>query len=604
MRHSMIRWLLAASCALAFVAGDSASADESAAKAIDSFTLRDFRGREFSLEQIAGEKATVVAFLGTECPLAKQYGPRLAELEKEYGARGVKFVAIDSNQQDSLAELAAFARDAKIEFPLLKDGANAVADQFGAARTPEAFLIDAERKVRYRGRIDDQYGYQKQGIAYQRKAPGRRDLAEAIEDVLAGRPVQVAQTEAIGCLIGRVKQVDPSAEVTYSNQIARVFQKRCIECHRAGEIGPFPLATYEDTVGWGEMIREVTRENRMPPWHADAAHGEFSNDARLTDEEKSLVDRWVAAGCPEGDRGQLPPAIEYPTGWRIGTPERVIAMREEPFRVPARGVVQYEHFVVDPGFSEDMWVQAAEVRAGNRAVVHHIIVMLKEPGKPASGAFNSYLVAMAPGTPPMRLEKGQAKRIPAGSKLVFQVHYTTNGSEQVDLSSLGLIFTDPQSVVEEVKTGSAVNLALFIPPNDPNYSLEAWRTLRRDVRLLELFPHMHLRGKAFRYTAVYPDGRREILLDVPQYDFNWQNVYKLKEPKSLPKGTRIECLAQYDNSAENLANPNPNQFVHFGDQTFDEMLIGYFNVALPRDGNSTPAVEAEVAEATSDSAKR
>jgi len=325
----------------------------------------------------------------------------------------------------------------------------------------------------------------------------------------------------------------------------------------------------------------------MPPWHANPAHGHFRNDARLSDEEKSLIARWVEAGAPEGDPAELPPPRQFVTGWQIGQPDAVIYMRDEPFQVPASGEVRYQYFLVDPGFKEDKWIQAAECRPGNRAVVHHIIVGLVPPGavrpmRIVEGVESDWLAATAPGAKPLVLADGLAKLIPAGSKLVFQMHYTPNGTPQEDRSAIGLVFADPKTVKRLVGTDKAANPRFSIPPGASNYRVEATKTFQKDTLLLAFFPHMHLRGKAFRYTAKYPDGREEILLDIPHYDFNWQNTYELAEPKRMPKGSKIHCEAWYDNSDANLANPDPTATVRWGDQTWEEMMIGYF-AATPAD---------------------
>lgn len=248
---------------------------------IKGFDLEDLQGAAHSMANLKESPVVVVAFMGVECPLAKLYAPRVSELAKEYAGRGVVFLAIDSNAQDSLAEMGHFARTYQLAIPFLRDPGNVVADQFAAERTPEVFVLDRERAVRYRGRIDDQYGFQT-GVGYQRPKAAKRDLAEAIDQLLAAKPVSESVTRAPGCLIGRTRAANEESEVTYSNQIARLFQDRCVKCHREGEIAPFSLSNYEEISGWAPMIEEVVRENRMPPWHADPRFGHFSNDSRLT----------------------------------------------------------------------------------------------------------------------------------------------------------------------------------------------------------------------------------------------------------------------------------------------------------------------------------
>jgi peroxiredoxin/mono/diheme cytochrome c family protein len=547
-------------------------------QAVEDFTLRDHRGAERSLGDWHDSKLVVVVFLGVDCPLAKLYGPRLADLAAEFEPRGVAFVGINSNRYDSVTAIARYAQLHPLPFPLLKDPGNVVADRFDARRTPEAFVLDPDRVVRYRGRIDDQYS-----VGTHRAAVGRRDLAVALEELLAGKPVSEPVTQPAGCLISRVRKPADDGTVTYTRDVAPVLQNHCQVCHRPGEIAPFTLTSYQDAVAWSGTIGEVLRDGRMPPWHANPAHGKFANDPRLGDAEKEAVFAWIAQGCPEGDPANLPSPPTFPDGWTIPKPDLVLSM-SEPFTVPAQGTVEYQFIEVDPGFKEDRWIKAAEIRPGNRAVVHHCTVFLKPPGQAdpaAEGALGSYcLAATAPGTPPLTLPDGMAKRIPAGWKLLFVLHYTTVGSVQTDRTSIGLVFANRNQVRQEVATKIMMDLDLVIPPHTPDHKVEQTWRVNDPVLLLAFFPHAHLRGKSFRYDVTYPDGTMEILLDVPRYDFNWQHRYVLAQPKRLPAGSFLRCTAVYDNSSGNPANPDPGATVRAGLQSWDEMFNGYFDVAL------------------------
>lgn len=573
--YSLASSLVAMSALLA--AGDSqthsAPAPVAIGTTIDDFTLQDYLGTEHRLADWSDKKAVVVAFLGTECPLCLQYGPRLAELAKQYGPQQVAFVGIDSNQQDSLAEIAHYARTHGIEFTLLKDPGNRVADQFGAERTPEVFLLDADRKLRYHGRVDDQYG-----VGYARATPGKRELAQAIDAVLAGKQVSATETKPAGCRIGRVNRKAPQGDITYSRHIAPIFNAHCVRCHRAGEIGPFTLGSYNDVLGWTPMIREVIDEGRMPPWHANPEFGHFRNDSRLSADQKDLIFRWIDDGAPEGDPADLPEPPKFVEGWRIAKPDVTFSM-PAPFTVPAKGTVEYQHFITDITFDEDKWIQAAEVRPGNRSVVHHLVLYYVPPGdgpqKAEAVLFNS-LAAYSPGMPASDFRLGHAKRVPKGSKLIIQCHYTPNGTEQTDQSIGGIVFADPSTVKAELRTAVVMNFKFNIPPGATDHRVEADHRFGQNTYLYSLLPHMHLRGKSFRFEAIYPDGRRETLLDVPRYDFNWQNSYVLAQPKLMPEGTVIHGTATFDNSADNLMNPDPTVGVHWGDQTWEEMMVGTF----------------------------
>ncbi len=546
---------------------------------LEGFQLTDFRGRDVTEKDFADSKVLVVAFLGVECPLAKQYSERLEQIQATYQARGVTVIGVDANQQDSLTEMAAHVRRHGLTYTFAKDGQQALVKALGATRTPEVFLLDENRMVRYQGRVDDQYG-----IGYVREKPTTTDLADAIESVLSAKSVANPHQPAPGCLIGRIKEPKSDAAVTYSNQIVRIFADHCVRCHREGEIGPFAMSSYEEVAGWAEMINEVVAEKRMPPWHANPAYGKFANDCSLSEEECKLIDQWVNAGAPEGDRDQLPEAKKYLTGWQLpAEPDVVFSISEKPFVVPAAGEVKYQYFKVDTKFTEDKWIKCAQLLPGNRAVVHHILAFarIKGSGEGIEGQ-RGFLVGYVPGSQAEQFPEGMAKRIPANSELIFQVHYTPIGTEQTDLSKLGIVFAEPSEVTHEVKTTSAVQTRLRIPPGDANYQISAMLPEELpECRLITMAPHMHLRGKAFRYTAVYPDGKKEILLDVPAYDFNWQTGYRMAEPVKMPAGARIECEATFDNSTANLNNPDPTKLVRWGDQTDDEMMIGYFDIVFP-----------------------
>jgi peroxiredoxin len=542
-------------------------------KPIADFTLPDHHGRTYSLSDQSDKKLVVVVFLGSACPLAQAYAPVLAGLADTYGSRGVGFIGINANAQDTLADIAAYVRDHKLPFPILRDPDQAIADRFGAERTPHAFVLDERRVIRYQGRIDDWAS-----VGVKKARAERHDLVQALENLLAGRAVARPNVPAVGCKIGRTPRIKhlKVRDVTYSAQIQPILERRCVACHRTGEIAPFPLTAWKEVAPWSVMIREVVEEGRMPPWQADPRFGHFRNDARLSAEEKRLLLQWIDDGCPEGAATHATPPSQLVPGWGIPQPDLVLPMSEQPFKVSAEQALEYQHFLVDPGFRADKFVRAAEVRPGNRAVVHHALVSLVRPD--TDGALPDSLGAMlnyAPGMQPTKLPDGWAIRVPAGSKFLFQMHYTPNGVEQTDRSVLGLVFADPKTVKHQVRGGAVFNPNIDIPLGAKNHREVAEHTFAHDVRLLSLSPHMHLRGKSFRIEAVMGDGRRDILLDVPRYDFHWQLRYELAEPRRLPAGARLICTATYDNSAANPANPDPRVRVQWGDQTWNEMLIGF-----------------------------
>jgi peroxiredoxin len=566
-----------ATAMLALVSCGWGRADE--VRTVRDFRLTEYRGSEFSLSELsAGKKAVVICFLGVDCPLVKRYSHRLSALAKRFG-NDVSFVGINSNQQDSLAEMGLFAKEYKVTFPMLRDPGNAVADEMDARRTPEVFVLDAKRTIRYRGRIDDQY---EPGVM--RPKATRDDLAIAIDEIVTGKEVSVASTPASGCFIGRVKKTPSTGEVTYASHVAAILQRRCMECHREGEIGPMELTSYDSAVAWSDTIAEVIDQGRMPPWFADPKHGRFLHDPTLSSEEKETIRAWVTAGCPEGDRSQAPANPTFTDGWLMqGKPDVVYHMSDKPFSVPAEGEIQYQYYTIDPGFTEDKWILGAEARPGNRSVVHHILVFCNRPGKfYPPGLPGELISAYAPGMQPtVCAQPNMALLIPKGSKIIMQLHYTANGRPQEDLSYFGLkFFPDPSKVEWELRPGMAINVLLRIPAFADNHRVPAMFKFGEDSLLLGVNPHMHMRGKSFVYEAVYPDGRRETIMNCPKYDFNWQLGYQYAEPLKMPKGTTLACTAHFDNSTNNPSNPDPSKVVTFGDQTWDEMMIGWFYYAV------------------------
>lgn len=553
-------------------AGDGASLN---------FRLPTLNGEVVVIEEDAAVSATVVCFLGAECPLVKLYSPRLSAMASEYSDRGVRFVGVNSNRQDTREDIQLFLSEHHLSFPLVLDDKNVIADRYGAQRTPEVFVLNQRLQIVYHGRIDDQYA---PGV--NRPSANRQDLRQALEDILAGKPLAVSTTESVGCLIGKVRRTESrptaiAATVTYCGQVSRVLQKHCVECHRAGEIGPFSLESYEDVTGWADTMQEVVDNGRMPPWHAAPSHGSFANARQMPEQDKQILRDWIAAGLPRGEETELPEPVHYLDGWQTGqTPDLVIEMRDRPYEIPAEGTVEYQYFVVDPHFTEEKWVKAAQVMPGNRSVVHHAIVFIRPPDdQPFRGI--GWLTAYVPGQRMVPMPRGHARRVPAGSKLVFQMHYTTNGLKQEDISKVGLVFEDAEKVTDEVITVIGIDQEFEIPPYAGNHEVTGTvRWIPKHGTLLAIAPHMHVRGAAFDFSAEQ-NGNSEVLLHVPHYDFNWQHSYILSNPLPLDGIDRLTFTAAFDNSEKNPFNPDPSQWVTWGDQTWEEMAVVFAEVAVP-----------------------
>lgn len=542
-----------------------------------TFRLPTASGETVELSKSPDQKVTVVCFLGAECPLARLYGPKLNELHSTYQSQGVRLIGVNSNQQDSLEDVQAYVKKYKIQFSMAKDYGNEVADRYQAKRTPEVFVLDENLAIQYRGRIDNQY---LPGIS--RAETTSNDLKNAVDQVLAGKPVQLAVTEPNGCLIGRVKKTEVTTSLTFCNEVARVLNQHCVECHRKGEIAPFSLTDYDEVQGWADTMLETIDDGRMPPWHASPKYGHYANARFMPEEDKKVLRDWVAGGMPYGDVKNMPQLPEFRKGWHLPEiPAAVFEMRKRPFQVPAEGVVEYQYFVVDPGFTEDKWVTGAQVLPGNRSVVHHAIVFIRPPdGADFRGI--GWLTAYVPGQRIKKLPEGRARRVPAGSKLVFQMHYTPNGSAAEDISKVGLLFGKEKEITHEVFTLIGIDQEFEIPPHTKDFPVTAKvHRIPSEAELLAIAPHMHLRGKSFRLFMKQKD-ESEILLDVPHYDFNWQHIYELSQPMKLDDVDSLEFTVKFDNSKENPFNPDPSEYVTWGDQTWEEMAIAFFEVAEPR----------------------
>lgn len=583
LRYQSVLWILSLAISFGGVANGAEAPSRNAPSAISGFQLADAAGNVVEIKSQSAKQWTVVCFLGTECPLARHYGPRLNRLAKEFVAKNVRFIGINSNSQDSSKEVGEFAKEHGISFTILKDPGNKVADQFGATRMAEVFLLDQSLTIRYRGRVDDQY---QPGVV--RGQATRQDLRIALEESVAGKTVSVARTETTGCLIGRVKTPTANPQVTFCKQVSRVLNQHCVECHRPGEIGPFSLIDYDEITGWGDTILETLDSGRMPPWNANPKHGHFRNSRLMPETDKQVLRDWIKAGMPYGEVSDLPPPQTFSSDWQLPrTPDLVLKMRDKPFHVPATGTVEYQYFVVDPHFETDQWVSASQVIPGNRPTVHHCIVFIRPPDESDVRGVG-YLSGYVPGQRSFSFPPGYARRIPAGSKFVFQMHYTPNGVEQQDLTQIGMTFIPEAEVTHEVLTLLGIEQEFEIPPHTADFAVHGdvgW--FPRQAELLAIVPHMHVRGKSFQAASRCGD-KMQILLDVPRYDFNWQHVYELKTPLKLDSIDELNFTARFDNSKQNPANPDPSQTVTWGDQTWEEMAIAFFEISEPRGAASEP----------------
>lgn len=552
----------------------AAKAQETSPKLGDKFEdlrFKDIRGLQRALADFGKKRAYVLVFTTTHCPLVKRTLPKLTALEAKFAPQEVQFVAVNVGADDTLRLIAAQAIEYEAAFPFVKDGDLSCAKRLGVQRTPEVALLDGERRLVYRGRVDDQLR-----LGGARPEPMRHDLEAALEELLAGKAVSVPSTPVDGCLITPPEPFDKSRPApTFYKDVAPIVYERCVKCHRAGAAAPFTLLSYEDASAHAEMIAEVVTDERMPPWYAHPQHGKFANDPSLTPQQRETILHWVRSGRARGNPEDAPPPPEFAaTKWRIGEPDLVITMLEQ-HDIPATGFLPYKQVLLPHIFLRETWLEAIEILPDNPQVVHHANLAYVT----AQGAgVETFITGHVPGGQPMDLgqaKNGVAYRIPQFAGLGLQIHYTTTGKPEKCRFSIGLRF--PRRVVEKKLHHFLLDPRRFkIPPEHGAYALRASQKMEQDITLLGLFTHMHLRGKDMTFYAEPPGEPKRTLLQIPNYNFEWQLGYEIEAGAvRLPKGTILEAVAHYDNSVFNPYNPDAKRTVPYGLQSYDEMFNGY-----------------------------
>ncbi len=548
-------------------------------RGMPNLAFTDTTGKPGKLSDLKDAKLTVVAFTNTSCPLCKKYAPSLARLEKEYANKGVAFLFVNPTATDK-PDATRFAGR------MVHDTDGKLTAAFGANSTTDVFVLDSARTVLYRGAIDDQYG-----LGYALEAPRNTYLTSALNESLAGKLPVIAATEAPGCALEPDATKAPAIPLTYHARIERIVQNNCIECHRSGGVGPFSLEKYDEVVAHKGMIKRVVDRGTMPPWLAapqeKATHSLFSNDRSLIEADKKDLLTWLGGDLKKGDVADAPLPRKFEPGWLIGKPDMIYQL-PKPIAIKAEGIMPYQNISIDTDFPEDKWVQALEVEPTAREVVHHVLVFAVPRGSRIGGEATGFFAAYVPGNNTLVYPEGYAKRLPKGSTLRFQIHYTPNGKATTDQTKLGLIFAK-EAPRHEIHVAGIANLAFQIPPGADNHRVTAGVPIPFDAQVLALFPHAHLRGKAARYDLKTPDGKVQQLLDVPHYDFNWQLEYRFAQPVIAPKGSSLTYTAWYDNSTSNPANPNPKKTVRWGQQTYDEMHLGYVEYIIAGADGKVPA---------------
>jgi peroxiredoxin len=583
-------------------------------KAVPNVTFPTAGGGRFSLHDFKGKKAVVVVFLSFDCPVSTSYSQPLAELFQAYKEKGVAFLGVITGEDETPAGVAKKAREYKFPFAVLHDAQGAAAETLGARTTPEAFVLDAQWIVRYHGRIDNTY------LARLKKnrETTSHDLPRALDELLAGKSVSRPVTEAIGCKILRPTGKNKAqAKVTFYRDVLPILQNRCQACHRPGEVGPFALMNYKQAVQWAEDIKEFTQSRQMPPWKPVEGVA-FHNERKLIAKEIATLATWYDDDTPEGDPKDAPPPRKFPDGWQLGQPDLVLTGPED-FQIGPRGTDLFRCFVLPTKLPEDRYVTAVELRPSNPRVVHHVLLYVdpehqgrtleqkevarkKDPAELDRGRGytskmgigfrpRSGLGGWAPGNLPRFLPKGTGYLVPKGSDVIMQIHYHRDGKIEKDRTRLGLYFaktpvqTPYQTMLLAGMQKGRSGIRFTVPAGAANFPLRGSMWVDQDCTLYTVMPHMHLIGKQVKVTLTPPDGKTMILVNIQDWDYNWQETYVLKNPLAIKAGTRFDVEAHYDNSADNPNNPfNPPRSISYGEQTTDEMCFVFLGATSAEKG--------------------
>ena len=585
---------------VAGVAFGAAARPEAPAKRSNSMlarvpNVRDIANRQANLSALAGPKGLVVAFTSTSCPVTKRQLSNIAQLEDQFRAKGINFVYVNPIETDSASDASRVSASTGLNGRYIIDTDKSISRVLAPRTTAEVFVFNANQELVYRGAADDQYT-----VTSSLPKPRNQWLLSTLGAVVAGKKPATANVNPSGCALEPVT-APPATAITYYDAVAPIVQKNCVSCHRQGGIAPFKLDTIADVKAHAAMIKQTVEQGTMPPWQAAPAIGTtkspWVNDCSLQPADKNTLLTWLNGPRALGNVAKAPkplPAIK--DGWSLGKPDMVVTM-PQPLFVPATGVLPYRVMDAEVNITEDKWVQSVEVVPSAKQVVHHVLIFVRKPGQFSVEDLNersSFFAAYVPGTSTAAWPEGLAKKLPKGSVLRFQMHYTTNGTAATDQTKLGIRFA-AKTPEHEIKVTGASNTRFRIPAGDPNYKVVSSLPIPMDVKMTALMPHMHVRGKAAKYELVMPDGTRKLLLDVPRYDFNWQHTYRYAEPLMVPKNSRLEYTCWFDNSTGNKNNPDPKREVPWGPQTFDEMQLGYIEYYAAGKDDSTELVDEDQA---------
>lgn len=542
---------------------------------VDNFRLLDQNGESHELYYLSDMKAVVIMVHGNGCPIVRNALPTLKEIRDTYQGKDVAFLLLNANLQDDRDAIKQEATEFLVDFPILVDEMQLVAEAFGVTRTAEVYVFDPKSwQLTYRGPVDDRLAY-----GAQKPKADKHYLVDALDAMLAGDPVKVSKVDAMGCLVNlpEAERRDAHARISYAEQIAPILIDRCAGCHREGGVAPWAMTKYEMVRGFAPMIREVLRTRRMPPWHADPHYGSFVGDRSITNEDTKTLVHWIEAGAPRGDGPDPLKSLDTAWGeWTMGKPDLIVEV--SAFDVPATGVIDYQYPMVENPLGRDVWIRGIEILPTNKAVVHHVLSGIDDPTNGERRKIRGQIGELggyAPGKNAVPYPEDTGIFLRKEANFRFQLHYTPNGKAVREVTRVGYYFYD-QPPKHSLDMLLILDTSLEIPPHAKAHKQTLEHVFDKDIMLYSLIAHSHLRGSAARYTAHYPDGRTEILLSIPKYDFNWQPLYVLNPTKFIPAGTRVELEMTWDNSAQNPQNPDPTKTVYWGDQTWEEMNVGWF----------------------------
>lgn len=555
---------------------------------VDNFVLLDHAGKAYELQYNTSAKAIILMSQGNGCQIVRSNLEDLRALRSDYAEQGVDILLLNANQQDSRSAIAAEAAEWNIDFPILKDNTQLIAQSLKFERTGEAIIINTnDWTIAYRGPLNDRIGYERQ-----KNKASKTYVRDALDAIIVGKEVAVSNVISPGCIINYDKF--DGANISYTETIAPILTDNCMACHIQGGIAPWAMSEYAMVRGFAPMIREVLRTKRMPPWHSDPEIGHWSNDVSLSVDDKKTVLSWIEAGTPRG-HGVDPLKQIKPrqSEWYLGTPDLIVHIPE--FEVAANGIVEYQFPYINNPYDKDVWVTAAEIIPGDPKAVHHILAgsSAVQPSGRLSEIFDNFILAYAPGSEATHMPEGTGVFVPKGGVYQFQMHYTPYGKKTVDRSKIGLYFSDeaPKNFYRE---HVIANVNLRIPANAEKHEEKGYFMFDKAAEIHALFPHSHYRGVSSTFELIYPDGRKEIILSVPNYDFNWQRTYRFKERKKVPAGTRIVHRTIYNNSSKNRGNPAPQKPVYWGLQSEEEMLYGSIGYSWSEETTGKPIHDSKV----------